>query len=61
MRIAALLALVIAMAPRVSDAAPVACASMGQVRLSNGAVLSADSVPAGAFTPPGATSPVAAL
>ena len=60
MRIAALLALVIAMAPRVSDAAPVACASMGQVRLSNGAVLSAEPVPAGAFTPPGANSAVAA-
>jgi len=33
---------------------------MGEVKLSNGAVLSAESVPAGAFTPPNATNAAAA-
>jgi len=60
MRIAALIAIVVAMAPRVAGAAPMACESMGQVKLSNGLVLSAESVPAGAFTPPNANNAAAA-
>src|SRR5204862_536160 len=60
MRIAALSASVVAMAPRVAGAAPMACESMGQVKLSNGLVLSAESVPAGAFTPPNANNAAAA-
>ena len=38
MKIAALIAMVVAMAPRVTHAAPIACESMGQVKPSNGAV-----------------------
>jgi Tannase and feruloyl esterase len=60
MRIAAVIAIVVGLAPRVTDAAPVARESMGQVKLSNGAVLSAESVPAGGFTPPNATNAAAA-
>ena len=60
MRIRALIALVAAMAPRAAGAAPIACESMAQVKLSNGAVLSAESVPAGAFAPPNANNAAAA-
>src|SRR5438445_1920377 len=60
MRIAALIAIVVAMAPRVAGAAPIACESMGQVKLPNGLVSSAESVPAGAFTPPNANNAAAA-
>jgi feruloyl esterase len=37
-------------------AAPVACQSLGQVPLTNGALLAAESVPAGGFTPPGSAN-----
>ena len=46
--------------PPAAAAAPVACESLAQVRLANGTLLSAESVPAGAFTPPGSTNPAAA-
>lgn len=60
MRIAALIAIVVGLATRVADATPIPCESMGEVKLSNGAVLSAEAVPAGAFTPPNATNAAAA-
>ena len=60
MRIAALMAMVVWLAPSVADAAPIACESMREVKLSNGAVQSAESVAAGAFTPPNATNAAAA-
>jgi hypothetical protein len=60
MKIVALIAIAVAMAPRVADAVPIACESMGQIKLSNGAVLSAESVSAGAFTAPTATNAAAA-
>jgi tannase/feruloyl esterase len=56
MRIAALMALVVGIAPRVAGAAPIACESLGQVKLSGGSVLSAEPVAAGAFTPPTANA-----
>jgi hypothetical protein len=37
--------------------APIACESLAQTRVTNGRVLSAESVPAGAFAPPNATNP----
>jgi len=40
-------------------AAPIACAALGQVPLTNGTVLSAETVQAGAFTPPNATNTAA--
>jgi len=39
-------------APRVSAATPIACDALGQVPLTNATILSAESVAAGAFTPP---------
>jgi len=47
-------------APRTVAAAPLACESLAQSRLTNAAVLSAESVAAGAFTPPGANAAAAA-
>jgi feruloyl esterase len=47
-------------APGVVAAAPIACESLGQVALTNGTVISAAPVPAGAFTPPTGTSAAAA-
>src|SRR4051794_2337901 len=41
-------------------AAPIACESLAQLTVTNGRVLSAESVPAGAFSPPGATNANAA-
>src|SRR5262245_5581961 len=46
--------------PPAAAAAPIACESLGQVRVANGTLLSAESVQAGAFTPPGGTNPNAA-
>jgi tannase/feruloyl esterase len=60
MRIAALIAIVVATAARPAGAAPIACGSMGQVALANGSVLSAETVPAGAFTPPNTNNLAAA-
>jgi feruloyl esterase len=67
-RFAALLAAVVAVAfsaaldavPRTPVAAPVPCQSLGQVPLTNGTLLSAEPVQAGAFTPPNATNAAAA-
>src|SRR5205085_543883 len=50
---------VVAMVPRVA-AAPIACESIGQVKLSNGTVVSAEPVAAGAFVPPNAGNASAA-
>jgi feruloyl esterase len=47
-------------APRVTATAPIACEALGQMPLTNGTVLAAESVEAGAFTPPGATNAAAA-
>lgn len=44
---------------RVAAAAPIACESLVQVPLTNGTLLSAESVHTGAFAPPGATNPSA--
>jgi len=41
--------------------APIACESLGQVTLTNGTLISAAPVQAGAFTPPGATNVAAAF
>jgi len=41
--------------PRVAAAAPIACEALGQMKIVNGTVLSAETVQAGAFTPPNAT------
>ena len=60
MRIPTLLAIAVAIAPRVAGAAPIACESIGQFKLSNGSVLSAQPVQAGAFTPPNAGNASAA-
>jgi len=60
MRTGALIAVVVAMAPRAVGAAPIACESMRQVTLSNGSVLTAEQVAAGAFTPPNAGNAAAA-
>ena len=60
MRIRALIALVVVMAPRGVGAAPIACESMRQVKLSNGSVLTAEQVASGAFTPPNAGNAAAA-
>jgi feruloyl esterase len=60
MRIAALMVVVVAMTPRVAGAAPIACDSMSGVTLSNGSVMSAATVAAGAFTPPNGTGAAAA-
>ena len=46
--------------PRLLAAAPTACEALAQTRIVNGSVLSAESVPAGAFVPPNATNPNAA-
>jgi feruloyl esterase len=46
--------------PPAAAAAPIACESLAQVRLANGTLLAAESVQAGAFTPPGGTNPGAA-
>ncbi len=54
MRIAALIAFIITTIPRVASTAPIACASMSGVKLSSGSVISAQSIAAGAFTPPDA-------
>jgi tannase/feruloyl esterase len=50
MRIAALIAIVVATTPRLA-AAPIPCESMSGVKLANGSVISAEPVAAGAFTP----------
>jgi len=42
--------------PRVAAAGPIACESLKQVPLTNGTLISAESVPAGGFTPPGPTN-----
>ncbi len=67
MRMRSLLALVFVAAfagsdaaPRVLAAAPIACEALGQTKIANGTVVSAESVQAGAFTPPNATNPNAA-
>jgi len=55
MRIAvgiALLAAVMLRAVNAAAPAPTACESLAQLNVTNGHVLSAESVPAGAFTPP---------
>jgi feruloyl esterase len=46
--------------PRVAAAGPIACEALRQVPLTNGTLISAESVQAGAFTPPGATNASAA-
>jgi feruloyl esterase len=59
MRIAAVIALLgAAMLDGLNAAtpAPIACESLAQMKVANGQVLSAESVPAGAFAPPGATN-----
>src|SRR5262249_48918337 len=59
MRIAALIALLGAVtldALNAATPAPIACESLAQVKRTSGRVLSAESVQAGAFTPPNATS-----
>jgi feruloyl esterase len=45
---------------RVVAAAPIACEALRQTPLAGGTVISAESVPAGAFVPPGGTSATAA-
>ena len=45
---------------RVAAAAPIACEALKQVALADGTLLSAESVQAGAFVPPGASNPNAA-
>ena len=60
MRIAALIALLGAATPGTLNAAttaPIACESLAQTKVTNGRVLSAESVAAGAFAPPNATNP----
>jgi feruloyl esterase len=42
-----------------ASSAPIACESLAQVAVTNGQVLSAEAVPAGAFAPPAATNAVA--
>jgi Tannase and feruloyl esterase len=65
MRIAVLLAALIgvvgAMPPRTVRAPAIGCESLAHVRLSNGVVLSAESVGAGAFAPPGTANASAAF
>ena len=56
MRIAVLTAVIIVTMTRSAGAAPIACESMSGVKLTNGSVSSAQSVAAGAFTPPDASS-----
>ena len=59
MRIAAVIALLVAATLDASNAAtpaPIACESLAQTKVTNGRVLSAESVPAGAFVPPNATN-----
>jgi len=46
--------------PRAAAAGPIACEALRQVRLTNGTLISAESVQAGGFTPPGATNAPAA-
>ncbi len=63
MRIAVGIALLVAVMLRAVNAAappPTACESLAQLNVTNGRVLSAESVPAGAFTPPGTTNANAA-
>src|SRR5262245_25070402 len=60
MRIAASSALLRAVmlgALNAAEPAPIACESLAQTKVSNGLVLSAEPVPAGAFAPPSATNP----
>jgi feruloyl esterase len=52
MRITVLIGVIVATMPRVAGAAPIACESMRGVKLSSGAVISAQSIAAGAFAPP---------
>src|SRR5437899_10068450 len=47
-------------APRLQAAAPIACDALAQTPLTNGTVVSAETLQAGAFTPPNATNPNAA-
>ena len=61
MRIAALMVGLIAMAPQLADAAPIACPSMSGVSVANGSVIAANTVAAGAFTPPNTRSASAAF
>ena len=67
MRIAPLIAIVFVVAlagsdaaPHVLAAAPTACEALAQTSITNGTVVSAQSVQAGAFAPPNATNPNAA-
>ena len=63
MRIAAGIALLAAVtlgALHGAATAPIACESLAQMKVTNGRVLSAESVPAGAFTPPNTTNANAA-
>jgi feruloyl esterase len=67
MKIGSLFAVVVVLAfggsdtaPPFAAAAPIACESLGQVRLANGTVLGAEPVQAGAFTPPAAVNAAAA-
>jgi hypothetical protein len=43
---------VLGISARAADAAPVACAALSRLSIANGTVLAAESVGAGAFTPP---------
>jgi feruloyl esterase len=64
MRIAAGIALLAAVALGTLNAAapaPMACESIAQLNVTNGRVLSAESVPAGVFTPPNTTNANAAM
>src|SRR3989442_6648186 len=59
MKIAAVIALLGAVtldALNPATPAPIACESLAQMKVTNGRVLSAESVQAGAFTPPNATN-----
>jgi feruloyl esterase len=60
MRIVAACAVIAALTPRAAIAAPLACESLSQARVSNGTVVFAEPVAAGAFTPPGTASATAA-
>ncbi len=60
MRIAILIAFICATTTRVAAAAPIPCESLSGVRLSNGSVIAAQSIAAGAFMPPAGGSAASA-
>jgi len=60
MRIAALIAIVVATSPRAAAAAPIPCESLSGVKLASGSVISAEPVAAGAFTPANGNRPASA-